>query len=128
MYIFTYSPDRQEVTQGQFFNEVSQFWMSFPSPSPVAIPWLKTPVCPTMYQYSSRENSWIHKFPGFISAILNIKTAKQLKSKRHSVPWSDYDLFRWPSYIYKNSIVSKVGDFNRGWPESSLFNSYYTKK
>ena len=24
-------------------------------------------------------------------------------------------------------IVSKVGDHSRGWPEGSLFNSYYTE-
>ena len=24
-------------------------------------------------------------------------------------------------------VVSKVGDLSRGWPEGSLFNSYYTE-
>ena len=27
----------------------------------------------------------------------------------------------------KNNIVSKVGDLSWGWPEGSLFNSYYTE-
>ena len=26
-----------------------------------------------------------------------------------------------------NSVKSKVGDHSRGWPEGSLFDSYYTK-
>ena len=28
------------------------------------------------------------------------------------------------SYLH---IISKVGNLSRGWPEGSLFNSYYTK-
>ena len=29
--------------------------------------------------------------------------------------------------ILKDIHVSKVGDFSLGWPEGSLFDSYYTK-
>ena len=29
--------------------------------------------------------------------------------------------------IYLSIYISKVGDHSRGWPESSLFDSYYTK-
>ena len=29
--------------------------------------------------------------------------------------------------IQYNKVVSKVGDFSRGWLESFLFDSYYTK-
>ena len=30
-------------------------------------------------------------------------------------------------FIICNSKVSKVSDHSRGWPEGSLFDSYYTK-
>ena len=29
--------------------------------------------------------------------------------------------------IFKHKSKQKVGDSNRGWPEGSLFDSYYTK-
>ena len=39
------------------------------------------------------------------------------------------DFFEFVAGVLQGDIVkvSKVGDHSRGWPEGSLFDSYYTK-
>ena len=72
MYVCVYlltSPNDQDVIQGQFLStEFNRFEFSFLSLTPVAIPRLKSLLCP-LFTHSWRENNWIYTFLKSISAI-----------------------------------------------------------
>ena len=46
----------------------------------------------------------------------------------HKTKWNFFDVFPLISHdITLRKSKSKVGDHSRGWPEGSLFDSYYIK-
>ena len=56
-----------------------------------------------------------------------IKRLDSLFNTNISYKMYNYFYTLYPIYIYIYNLSSKFVDRSRGWPESSLFNSYYTE-
>ena len=74
IYIYLAASHEQDTTQGQFSCKFKQIWMSsFPFPKLVAIPRLKSSVCPTIYPLVGGGFIFFKR----ISAIENAKSSVQ---------------------------------------------------